>query len=148
MSASIPTNEINARSGYDRDRAVPPFLTPFVLPDADWWPRPKTALAAVSRGLGVDVGAVTTPRASARTTRQTSNVHGTFGWMEGAHPSILLNLLRCNYIALEETVDHSSEVPCSHLAVRVVHSLFLAADCMDCRVTGWLFGHRVLVHSH
>src|SRR5882757_10685575 len=100
MSASISTNENDACPGHDQYRAIPSPLIQFLSPYADWWSRPKTALAAMRRWLGVDVGAVTTPRASARTTRQTSNVHGTFGWMKGAHPSILLNLLRRNCIAL------------------------------------------------
>jgi hypothetical protein len=100
MFASISTDKKDACSEHDQYRAIPSLLTPSESPYADWWSSPEAALAAMRRRFGIDVRAVTTPRASARTTRQTSNVHGTFGWMEGAHPSILLNLLRRNCIAL------------------------------------------------
>jgi hypothetical protein len=96
MSSSISEDEMMTPPfPHDQYRRIPCKLS-FALSYADWWSRSKTALATVCRGLGVDVGAVTTPRASARTTRQTSFVYRAFRWMEGAHPSILLNLLRRN----------------------------------------------------
>lgn len=66
--------------------------------------RPETALAAVCRILRVDVCTITTPRAGARTTSQTSVVYGPFGQVEGAHPCMLLDLLRRNRIALSRWV--------------------------------------------
>ena len=74
--------------------------------------RRKAALAAMSRGVGFDVRTgttIATPRAGARTTSQTTYVllyraERAFGWVLVAHPSVLLDLLRCYSISLPRRV--------------------------------------------
>jgi hypothetical protein len=61
--------------------------------------RDEAALAAVCRRLGFDVSAaaITTPRASTRTSSQTF-CRG-FRWVRLAHPNLLLDLMRMNCVS-------------------------------------------------
>jgi len=75
--------------------------------------RCEAARAAVRRGIGLDVRTgttIATPRAGARTTSQTTYVFlwkpkRAFGWVFVAHPSVLLDLLRCHSVALTRRVS-------------------------------------------
>ena len=62
-----------------------------VLTHTDWRSWRQAALTAVCRLFGIKF---TTARAGARTTRQTANIPR-LSLMEGAHPYMLFNLLRC-----------------------------------------------------
>lgn len=67
------------------------------------WLRAEADLAAMGRGLGIEVGtspAVTTLRAGARTSCQTSMLGSALGGIRFAHPNLLFNLLRTYRIAM------------------------------------------------
>ena len=72
----------------------------------------ETALTAMSRRVGFEVctsTTIATPRAGARTTSQTTYVllyraERGFGWVVVAHPSVLLDLLRCHSISLSRRI--------------------------------------------
>jgi hypothetical protein len=61
----------------------------------------QTALAAACRLLRVDSETI---YASAGTTRQRMNV-SLLGWMEGAHPYMLFDLLRSHHVALSRRIS-------------------------------------------
>lgn len=94
-------SRLHLQSGCECCRQTPYMNMPkYRLTDANLRSWSKAALATMGRILGIDRCTLTTPRASARTTRQTSHILGAFGRMEGAHPSMLFNLLWCNLISL------------------------------------------------
>jgi len=104
-----------AHNKYRRNYVTLFFLSFY----ADRVLRSKTTLATVCRGFGVDVGTITTPRASTQHTAQ--RVAAQLNCL------VLVDDAELAAACLQEvTAGHSREVPCSrlaHLAVMVFHLL-------------------------
>jgi len=102
----------------------------FVLPYADWRSWPEAALTAMSGGLGIYVGAITTPRA--QHIAQLVAVQLNFLDREGDVELVAA------YLQEVRAVHCSSDLH-THSEVMVYHSLFPSEDYMDCQAIGLLF---------